>query len=87
MGEVRTRYHISLDVDDRAGVLATVAHVFADHGVSIQAVRQEGRGEDALLVIVTHQATDAALRATVQALAELDTVRQVAGVMRVEGEQ
>jgi Homoserine dehydrogenase len=86
MGETITRYHVSLDVADRAGVLAAVATVFAEHGVSIQTVRQEGRDDDALLIIVTHQATDAALRATIDALAELDIVREVASVMRVEGE-
>jgi len=86
MGEITTRYHISLDVDDKAGVLAAAANVFAAQGVSIQTVRQEGRGEDALLVVVTHQATDAALRATVAELTKLDVVREVASVMRVEGE-
>ncbi len=85
MGEVVTRYHISLDVADRAGVLAQVAGVFAEHGVSIRTVRQEGRAVDAILVIVTHAATDAALAATVAALRELDIVREVASVMRVEG--
>lgn len=86
MGEITTRYHISLDVDDKAGVLAAAANVFAAHAVSIQTVRQEGRGEDALLVVVTHQATDAALRATVTELTKLDVVREVASVMRVEGD-
>ena len=85
MGQTRTRYHIALDVDDRAGVLATVAHEFAEHGVSIQTVRQEGRGKDAQLVIVSHSATDAALAATVQRLRELDMVLDVTSVMRVEG--
>ncbi len=86
MGETVTRYHISLDVDDKPGVLAAAANVFNAHGVSIQTVRQEGRGDDALLVVVTHQATDAALRATVAELTTLDVVREVASVMRVEGE-
>jgi homoserine dehydrogenase len=86
MGRTRTRYHIALDVDDRAGVLATVAHEFAEHDVSIQTVRQEGRGDDAQLVIVSHTATDAALAETVQRLRELDMVRDVISVMRVEGE-
>ena len=85
MGETLTRYHISLDVDDRAGVLASVANVFSRHDVSIQTVRQEGRGEDAQLVVVTHQATDSALAATVEDLDELDIVREVTSVMRVEG--
>jgi homoserine dehydrogenase len=86
MGESVTRYHISLDVADRAGVLAAVAGVFAKHDVSIQTVRQEGRGADATLVVVTHTATDAALASTVDELRSLDTVREVASVMRVEGE-
>jgi homoserine dehydrogenase len=86
MGDTRTRYHVSLDVDDKAGVLAAVADVFAKHDVSIQTVRQEGRGEDAQLVIVTHEAADAALAATVDDLRELDIVRDVSSLMRVEGE-
>ncbi len=87
MGETVTRYHVSLDVADKAGVLAAVATAFARHDVSIQTVRQEGHGDDATLVLVTHRATDAALSATVEELRELDSVRAVASVMRVEGEQ
>jgi len=88
MGEVVTRYHVSLDVDDRAGVLAQVAGVFAEHGVSIDTVRQQGRDGDgdASLVVVTHRASDAALSATVSELESLDSVRAVASTMRVEGE-
>lgn len=85
MGETRTRYHVAIDVDDRAGVLAAVALAFADHGVSIQTVRQEGRGNDAQLVVVSHEATDAALAATVEQLRDMDIVREVTSVMRVEG--
>jgi homoserine dehydrogenase len=85
MGETVTRYHVSLDVADKAGVLAAVATAFSEHGVSIKAVRQEGRGEDAQLVVVSHEAPDAALAATVQHLREMEFVRDVASVMRVEG--
>jgi homoserine dehydrogenase len=110
MGEVRTRYHVNLDVHDRAGVLASVASVFAEHDVSIATVKQEGgdaaernsaarassdssddvdhggdHGADATLVVVTHEAPDAALRATVDALSGLESVRGVASVLRVEG--
>jgi homoserine dehydrogenase len=96
MGEVPTRYYISLDVADRPGVLATVAQVFADHGVSIETVRQQqlDRPQDgagavtgrAALVVVTHTAPDAALAATVDALAALEIVEGVQSVMRVEGD-
>ncbi|MBB5960396.1 homoserine dehydrogenase [Saccharothrix tamanrassetensis] len=87
MGQAPTRYHISLDVADRPGVLSQVAAVFAEHDVSIAAVRQEGRVDDASLVIVTHAATDAALRSTVDKIGGLPVVREVVSVMRVEGEE
>src|SRR6478735_6292653 len=92
MGQVLSRYHISLDVDDRAGVLAAVASAFADAGVSISTVRQEGQGGGtagdggASLVVVTHSAPDAALAGTVDKLAELDSVHKVTSVMRVMGD-
>jgi len=85
MGDTVTRYHLALDVADKPGVLAAIATVFARHEVSIQTMRQHGRGSDAMLVIVTHVAPDAALAATVEELRELDIVRAVSSVMRVEG--
>ena len=87
MGQTLTRYHVSLDVADRPGVLAQVADAFARHDVSIRAARQEARGDDAKLIIVSHQARDAALAATVGELESLGVVRAVASVMRVEGEE
>jgi homoserine dehydrogenase len=86
MGEVVTRYHVSLDVADKAGVLAAVANTFSAHDVSIRTVRQEGHGDDASLVVVTHTARDAALQDVVEELRGLDVVRDVASVMRVEGQ-
>ncbi|MGZ4495590.1 MAG: homoserine dehydrogenase [Nocardioides sp.] len=85
MGETLTRYHVAIDVDDRAGVLASVAQAFAAHGVSIQTVRQEGRGDDAQLVVVSHRASDEALSTTVANLRTMDFVRDITSVMRVEG--
>jgi homoserine dehydrogenase len=85
MGEAITRYHIALDVDDEPGVLAAVAGAFAEQGVSIQTVRQEGRGDAATLVVVTHTASDAALATTVQQLSQMPFVGRAASVMRVEG--
>lgn len=81
-----TRYYVNLDVADRPGVLAAIAQAFADNGVSIQVVRQDGHGDDAGLVVRTHVATDGALRKTVNHLRDLDSVKRVVGVMRVEGE-
>jgi homoserine dehydrogenase len=85
MDETPTRYHVSLDVADKPGVLATVAHEFAVHDVSISTVRQDGSGDAATLVIVTHSAPDAALSATIAALRDMPAVRAVTSVLRVEG--
>jgi len=85
MGQTLTRYLIRLNVNDRPGVLASVANVFSSHSVSIQTVRQDGRGAQAELIVVTHTATDAALAETVEGLRKLDTVRSIESVIRVEG--
>lgn len=86
VGEAVTRYQVQVRVEDRPGVLAQAAQVFADHGVSIETVRQaRADGEQADLLVVTHAAPDAALAATVAALAGLPVVRAVVSVLRVEG--
>jgi homoserine dehydrogenase len=86
VGKAQTRYYVNLAVADRPGVLASIASAFSDNGVSIQVVRQDGHGDEAGLIVRTHRASDEALRATVDHLAQLDTVKRVLGVMRVEGE-
>jgi homoserine dehydrogenase len=86
IGESTTRYYICVDLADKAGVLASVAAEFAAHDVSIETLRQDGHGEDATLLIVTHTAREADLSSTVDALRELDSVRAVLSVMRVVGE-
>jgi homoserine dehydrogenase len=83
--EVVTRYLIRLDVADRPGVLATVARIFADNQVSIETVRQSGRGDGAELIVMTHTAPEAALATTVTALKKSDVVKNVESVLRVEG--
>lgn len=85
ISRARSGHYVSLDVDDRPGVLAAVSSVFADHGVSISGVRQEGEHDGAALVVRTHTATDEAMSATLESLQALDVVRSVVGAMRVEG--
>ena len=84
-----TRYSVGLVVHDRPGALAAVAKVFGDGGVSLQSVRQEGGLEegtpDASLLVRTHVATEAELQAVVETLRQLDEVKEVVSVMRVEG--
>jgi len=86
IGDALTRYFVQLDVADRPGVLAPVADAFAQQDVSIKAMRQEGRGDEANLLIVTHTAREEALAKTVATLSAMPAVRAVDSVMRVEGE-
>lgn len=91
IGFIPTRYYVNMNVADRPGVLSAVAAQFAKREVSIAEVRQEGMvdGEGqrcgARIVVVTHQATDAALSETVAALADLDVVQSINSVLRLEG--
>ncbi|MET3949774.1 homoserine dehydrogenase [Arthrobacter sp. UYEF36] len=86
-----TSYYIGLDVADQPGVLARIAQLFAEHGVSIEIMRQtihrdaDSNIESAELRIVTHRASEAALAATVEAVKGLDVINSVTSVLRVEG--
>ena len=91
ISRITTRYQITLQVADRPGVLAAIASLFSEHGVSVEALTQSaGLGASdpdatATLVVGTHEATEEALAATVAALAGNEVVRSVVSVMRVEG--
>ena len=83
--EVETAYYLNLDVFDRPGVLAAVAGVFGQHDVSIRSMEQEGLGDEARLVFITHVAREAALQATIRDLHHLDAVDRITSVLRVIG--
>jgi homoserine dehydrogenase len=87
MADVDTQYYVALDVADRPGVLAQVATVFAEHGVSIRSVLQRGKGEEAQLVLVTHLAREGAVQEVLEGLRGLPVVGNLASAMRVEGEE
>ena len=81
--EVETRYHVNMTVNDRVGVLADLAHQFADSDVSLAAVRQEESGDEAHLIVVTHKAREKDLREIVDRLAKHEDVRAVNSVLRL----
>jgi homoserine dehydrogenase len=81
--DLASQYYLRLEVADRHGVLAAVASVFAAHEVSIKSVWQEGHGEEAQLVLVTHQAVERDLAACVRDLEGLDVVESVRSAIRV----
>lgn len=84
--EGRGEFYLRLDVEDRPGVLARIATVFGDHGVSLKSVVQEGTEEEAQLVFVTHQAVEGDVQGSVEELGGLPVVHAVRSVLRVEGE-
>lgn len=83
--ETSAEYLLSMEVADRPGVLHAVTGAFARHGVSIRAAEQEGIGDDARLVFITHEAKESAVQDTVRELRDMDVVRQVGGLLRVIG--
>jgi homoserine dehydrogenase len=80
-----TQYYLTLDVKDQPGVLASVAHVFGEHHVSIRSMEQIGLGDGARLVFITHTAREADVQATLTSLAELDVVARIGVLLRVIG--
>ena len=85
--DVESAFYIALDVIDRPGVLARVADVFGRHGVSIRSVEQEGMGDDARLIFVTHRALERDAQSTLVELRDLDVVRALLSVIRVVGDE
>ena len=83
IGELHTAYYLALEVIDRPGVLAAVAGVFGRHGVSIRSMEQEGLGDQARIIFITHVACESDMRATLDDLRHLEAVRQVGSVLRV----
>lgn len=86
MDAAQTRYAVRMAVPDRPGVLAAVAAIFAAHDVGIESVRQMPGKSHAGLILATHSASEAALRATVADLRTSDAVKEVWAVLRIEGE-
>jgi homoserine dehydrogenase len=83
--DVTSAYYLNLDVADQPGVLAQVAGVFGRHGVSIRSMEQEGLGDEARLIFITHEAVERDVQATLHDLRELDPVDRVGTVLRVIG--
>jgi homoserine dehydrogenase len=83
--ELIAQYSVRLSVSDKPGVLARIASVFGTHSVSIKSVWQEGTGDTAELVFITHAARERAVQNTVRELQSLASVRDITSVLRVEG--
>ena len=80
---VNSSWFIRLSVKDEPGVLATIAGLFGENSVSIESVIQEGRGDNAELVLVTHEATENNLNKSIESIKNLDSVSSVTSTIRV----
>jgi homoserine dehydrogenase len=87
IAETESQFYLLMEVADRPGVLAAIANVFGEHGVSIKSMEQRGMGDDARLVFVTHRARESALSATLESLRNVESVHRVGSVLRVVGDE
>ncbi|WP_283169837.1 homoserine dehydrogenase [Curtanaerobium respiraculi] len=76
METLSMRYYIRLSVEDRSGVLAATADVFARHGVSIESMVQRGGcgGTGVDLVYATHEALEKDIQEALADIEDLDGV-------------
>ena len=86
---LRTRYFLRLLTLDRPGVMAAIATVLGDRGISLASVVQKESvvlGEDvpgAEIVLTTHQASEAAVQDAVKTLRDMPVVKTVGTLLRV----
>ena len=81
--DVSSSWFIRLSVADEPGVLASIAGTFSENNVSIESVIQEGRGEQAELVLVTHEAPEKDMQNSINQITSLDSVTSVTSTLRV----
>ena len=87
--QLEAAWYLSLRVDDRSGVLAAIAGVFGEHGVSIDSMEQhslsgpEDAANEARIDLIIHPALQSDVRATLDALGVLDSVRSIGSTIRV----
>lgn len=86
--ELQTRYYLRLDAADRPGVLAAIAHVFGEEGVSLASVLQMGAsGESAEIVWLTHTTRERRMQRSLDRIAALPEVNKINSRIRVEAEE
>jgi len=86
-GDLRSRYYVRIEVDDRPGVLAHVAEQLAAQGVSVARLAQRQLDDGASLDLVTHEASSGRVEAALATVAELPEVRGTPTLMRVISER
>jgi homoserine dehydrogenase len=87
LGELEGRVYLRFTALDRPGVLGHIAGALGEHGIGIESVIQKGRGgsDDSVPVLVlTHPAREAALRAALERIDALPDVTAPTRLVRIE---
>lgn len=83
-GEARHKYFLRLIVEDRTGILAGVAGVLGNNGVSInQVIQKPAVNGVAELVVITDKVETRHLNDAMMIFGEMSMIREVASVIRV----
>jgi homoserine dehydrogenase len=85
--EVESAFYLHLEVEDQPGVLAEIAKILGDSGVSVKSVVQKGLGEQARLVMIVHSVPEGSFMEAVDQIADLEFMRAPPRAIRVIEEE
>jgi homoserine dehydrogenase len=83
--ELKAGYYTRMNVINKPGVLAKIAAVFGNFGVSIESVLQKKtEGDKAEIVWITAKVGESSFRKAIEAIESLDVVNSISSIIRVE---
>jgi homoserine dehydrogenase len=84
LDDVRTKYYLRIQVEDRPGVLAQIAARLGSSSVSVAQMFQEpGVRGQAAITMLTHEARDKDAREAIRGIAELPAIRKAPRAVRI----
>ena len=86
--EIETRYYLRMSIMDQAGVLAQITRILGENRISISSAIQkevDDQSQTAEIVIMTHPAQEQAMQQAIRQMEDLDVVREISNLIRVEG--
>lgn len=84
MEDIKSRYFVRMQVEDRYGVLASVASVFGNNSVSIaQMVQKKKKGELAEIVVITDSVIERHFQDSLKVLGSMSVIHEISSIIRV----
>lgn len=84
MEDIKSRYFVRMQVEDRYGVLASVASVFGNNSVSIaQMVQKKKKGELAEIVVITDSVMERHFQDSLKVLGSMSVIHEISSIIRV----